>query len=471
MRKTSGSIVSVVLASLVVSFDASALVTTTFASPNGRTEECRILSPLPGGKYSKKDQADATELCSIDFYDTTKIALCPKTWSTSPGTMVYSLEASGLGQREYESQSKCGGSKSGHKKLTKYKQSMHQSGTSGTFSPSSLLYFHFSRYFDAQIKVPVSVYRSMDKDSHFARVTKKAHEQKMGQSKMIRAGWDWLYRSEKNPQIYEPTSELFTDSNQQIFGSMGDGGGERYGPEFNGVRSKWGEKQNYEFQETPGFTALRTDRPLVEAIAVGLADAQKSSAMRQAMGGGASDFQMALWMRDLTEIVILDYIFSQQDRIGNIDYDWYYYWADASGNVKSKKLDSDLPRSAMKDVEFPDMVEGAKTHLVQRTRVNDNDAGGKKQYRNYTKVTKMLESLRHIDQDTYARLLALNADFQSQGPIFQQLRAEFTLTESQVDYIVENTKSATAILVGHEKAGRLRFDLGKLDKMFLDLAN
>ena len=64
--------------------------TTTFTSPNGLEETCVRITPVPGGRYSGSDLKDEAEYCAIDFYATT-VALCPKTWSTSPGTMVYDI--------------------------------------------------------------------------------------------------------------------------------------------------------------------------------------------------------------------------------------------------------------------------------------------------------------------------------------------------------------------------------------------
>ena len=37
---------------------------------------------------------------------------------------------------------------------------------------------------------------------------------------------------------------------------------------------------------------------------------------------------MMFWMTELSEICLLDYIFSQQDRPGNIDYRWVWYYLD-----------------------------------------------------------------------------------------------------------------------------------------------
>jgi hypothetical protein len=74
--------------------------------------------------------------------------------------------------------------------------------------------------------------------------------------------------------------------------------------EINGPRkAAWGAPQSREFQTTPAFTALRRDATLASAIAGAPYPAQ----------------QMVFWMRELSEIAVLDHIFSQQDRVGNIE--------------------------------------------------------------------------------------------------------------------------------------------------------
>ncbi|MCO5113642.1 MAG: hypothetical protein M9899_05660 [Bdellovibrionaceae bacterium] len=453
--------------------------TVTYVSPNGITEVCRALPKLPNAKYSKGDIEDETALCAIDFYNDPTVALCPKTWSTSPATMLYDISKSGLTQEKYEAQRSCGGSKAGHDKITKYKQTLNMKGTSGTYAPSSFVYYHLSRYFDTSVKVPVAVYRSMDRKAHLDRVTKKAYQKRMGKGDKIREGWKWLYDFETRPaQNLSKRADFFADERADlIYGMLGDGGGERYGEQINGIRTSWGDKQNYEFQETPAFVALKSEKPLLEAIADGLASAQKNAVIKKAMGGGASDFQMALWMKELTEIVILDHILNQQDRIGNIDFRWYYYWVDAEGKVQSQKLEDangdnvDTLRSLMSKIVYPQEVDGAKTVLVQRTRINDNDAGVYRGYTNFTKRTKMLQNIRHIDQDTYDRLLALNEDFQNQGPIYQLLKTEFHITDQDLALMVTNTLEATEILKSTNAAGKLLFDLSSAKKLFQQLVN
>lgn len=211
--------------------------TFNFTSPGGLAESCVALEKMPGAEelYSLADKKKEQSYCSFDFYSES-IALCPKTWSTSPATMVYDIGQSGFSQSDYEE--KVCSNRRGHRKLVKFKQTMNKSNTSGTFSMSSLLYYHFSRYFNFDIKVPVAVLRTMDKDEHLERVSNKGVLATAAnrRSSKIKNGWIHLQNAELNPESYRPTSELFTEDRQQIYGALLRGKGERYGVEFNGIR-------------------------------------------------------------------------------------------------------------------------------------------------------------------------------------------------------------------------------------------
>jgi len=184
---------------------------------------------------------------------------------------------------------------------------MNAKGTSGTFSTASLLYYHLTRYLDASIRAPVSVYRSIDRKAHEQRVTRRGLDLSAGKKSlaMNHAAWQELDQVEKNPDAYAETDELFTADRIRIYGVLLHVHGKRYGPELNGTRkSGWGEGQNRDFQETAPFLALRSEKPLEEAIAEGLAKAERDRRSKKAMKGGVSKEQMAYWMQDLTEITL-----------------------------------------------------------------------------------------------------------------------------------------------------------------------
>jgi hypothetical protein len=226
--------------------------------------------------------------------------------------------------------------------------------------------------------------------------------------------------------------------------------GDRYNSEVNGTRaSGWGKGQNLDFQETAPFLALRSSAPLDKAIAEGVAGAIKDKQILKDMGKDVSPAQVAYWMSDIANIVLLDFILSQQDRIGNIDYVPHWVWVE-NGEVKSRK-------AAKHGEETEPVPEGAVK--IKRTHLNDNDAGARVEYANFAKSTGMLEKLRHFPAGTYRQLMALVADLQAQGPLHGYLRDSFGLATAQLDQLVANAALAAQILRTSCERGDLRFDL------------
>ena len=428
----------------------------TFASPNGVTETCVALTKMPGGLYSAQDEAKEKALCGIDIYDK-QVGICPKLRSTSPGTFVYEMTKGPYAgdQKGFEAKVCPRGDvvvQEADGPPASFKVTMNAKNTSGTFSTASLLYYHFSRYLGASIQVPVSVYRSIDRKVHEHRVTRRGLHLSAGKKslRMNHAAWQELDLVEKRPAAYPEPDEVFTADRTRIYGVLLHVQGKRYGPEFNGTRkSGWGLGQNKDFQNTAPYQALRSDKPLQEAIAEGLTKANRVPALKKAMRGGVSEVQMAYWMQDLTEITLLDYIFSQQDRIGNIDYVPHWQWAEG-GKVKQARADGKRP---------PKRIADHKPLLVKRTWLNDNDAGGKRKYANFTKKTAMLEKIRHYNPKTYRRVMALDKDFKTRGKLYGYLRDTFGLTHTQLKQTLSNTHAAADILRASCKAGKLHFDL------------
>ena len=444
---------------LIVSVPVTAVAVTgervAFESPRGLTEACVALTPVPGGMYSDADRSEEASLCAIDFYSG-DYALCPKTFSTSPGTLIYPLSGGPYAGRAAEFEA--GHCVAGHIELkgvaaspVSFKMTMNAPDTSATFAPAAWLYYHLSRYFRTDVYVPVSVYRSMDRKTHLERVSKRGLEAsgRGGSSAMNRAGWRRLVAGDQDPDTYRPSAELYTPDGA-IFGALLQPSGRRYGAELNGTRrSGWGAGQNRDFQETAPFLALRHDAPLAQAIEHGTQTAARDPELRKAMGDTPSSVQMVFWMKELTEIVILDYILSQQDRIGNIDYRNFWYW----------HQDGEARRLPAVDGTPPARIAAHDPVLLRRTYLNDNDAGGRVPYANFAKTTGMLEKLRHISPETYSRLLALATDFEEQGELYSWLQETFGLSDQQFDQIVTNTRLAAETLHDSCVHGRLRFSL------------
>jgi len=427
-----------------------------FTSPNGVTESCVKIAPMPGAVYSKKDQKAEREYCEIDLYAPT-VALCPKTWSTSPGMMVYDIsDGPYAGDRASFEREACAEGKAAKAlakgDLAKFKPTMNGKGTSGTFSASPLLYYHFSRYFEADIGVPSAVWRSMDRKMHLSEVARPglAIAGHSHSSQMNFNGWQILVDADAVPEKYKPTSDLYTSDGDKLYGALLDSPGTRYSSEVNGTRkSGWGKGQNLDFQQTAPYFALRSHLGLTEAVREGVSTALKDPQIKRDMGTEVSDQQVVFWMTDIANIVLLDFIFSQQDRIGNIDYQTVWFWVE-NGELKSHKSDA-------KGKHDTPPAEGAIR--IKRTHLNDNDAGGRVEYANFTKSTAMLEKLRHFPAKTYRKLLALDADLQAQGPIHAYVRDSFGLNDKQLQQIVTNARLATSILSDTCAKGEMIFDL------------
>ncbi len=428
---------------------------TEYRSPAGVPEKCIAIAPMPGGIYTEQDRHSEDAYCEIDFYSDT-VAVCPKIWSTSPATMLHDVSQGPYAgrARDFESEVCRKGTHArdlAHRELATFKITMNARDTSATFSTASLLYYHFSRYLEADVHVPVSVYRSMDKQAHHDRVAIPGIRMTEGHSnlKMIHAAWIKLVEDEETPGTYQPSRELFTADREDVFGVLLNQEGRRYSEEINGTReSGWGDGQSRDFQRTPAYVALSTQGSLADAIAAGRKAARAHPKFARHVTEDTPDAQFVFWMKELTEITLLDYIFSQQDRIGNIDYLEYWYWVE-NGQVRRQRASGG---------GRPDGVP-TEALLLRRSQLNDNDAGGKVQYANYTKRTGMLEKIRHYSPKTYERLMALNADFESRGSLYRHVADSFGLSDRQLAQIVGNTAMAAGLLKSACKSGSLRFDL------------
>ena len=427
---------------------------TGFVSANGVSEQCIELAPMPKAHYSKHDRKTQSDYCSIDF---SKAALCPKLWSTSPGTVIYEIDVSKF-DNDYTQFEKQQCSKGHHakdaavKKLASFKISVNDRSTSATYAPSSWTYYHLSRYFKTGVHVPVAVYRSVDKQIHLERVVKPALSIIHGRHglKMLGAGWSFLDAVESGQDKGSAGRAVLTGGDKLVFGSLLDNQGDRYSMTFNGTReSGWGMGQNYDFQQTAPFLALRSELPVAEAIKAGVHKARSNPKMANKLPADIEPAQVAFWMNDLLEITLLDYILGQQDRIGNIDYLWRWFWLD-DGKLHSKHA---------KSTEVPTSLAEFRPMRLKRTAINDNDAGVRRGYANFTMKTDMLGGLRHYNPRLYKKLVHLAADMQGNGEIFQWFTKSSGLSEREISAIAERTQMAFEILVRECEAGNMKLDL------------
>lgn len=456
--------------SFVICFSAIVVQANQYKSPNSITENCVAIEKLASGQYSKKDIEKETELCGYDFYQN-NVQMCPKTWSTSPSTLLLELTP----QNPF-TPSMCESKQMGaYGKLAKFKTSMNEHGTSGTFSQSSILYYHLSRYFNSAIKVPVAVYRSMDKNAHFDLVTSKA---KNFENDMVKTAWDFMRQAESiNVSAVNPVNELFTTDLKQIYGALIDSvSNQKYGELISGVKqAQWGLPKYLNMAQTPAFKALSLNKSVKDSITEGL-NLTAQNFQKDLNKTTPSTAQMIMWMQEMSDMTILDYIMQQQDRPGNIHFQWRVFY------MKNNKLNSERIKMmnhgeevgaekkyplykdkdqvvALATQQFATECASTSCFVMQKSWIEDNDAGGRIYYNKFYRDAKILESVRHINPTTYKQLILLSDAVKSKNTLYLKLKNNFNLDAAQFLQLSKNILDAANILKLNCKSKNLKFDL------------
>ena len=159
--------------------------------------------------------------------------------------------------------------------------------------------------------------------------------------------------------------------------------------------------------------------------------------------------QVVFWMREVLEISLLDYLLGQQDRIGNIDFTWRWYW------LEDGKLESDSAHGH----EAPEELAPLNPVRLRRSAINDNDAGVRRGYANFAKKAGMLDGLRHYHAGTYYKLGKLARDLAEKGPAWNWLTGPAGLSPREVDAISARASEAFTLLQTDCDSGNLKLDL------------
>ena len=423
---------------------------TEFATSGGLVERCVRIKPFPGARYSDHDEEAEKGFCALDLE---QHALCPKLWSTSPGTVVFTVAGGESGIDEFE-RTHCGdghhASDFAEDKPAVFKLSVNGQKTSATYAPSSWVYYHLSRYFQTEVFVPPAVYRSMDREAHHRRVVTPALTLMEGRhARMLSEGWKYLDALETNGLGGTAARQALTDGGRQVFGVLIDNKGDRAGMEVNGTReSGWGDGQNEDFQQTAAYLALRDPASPAEAASASVRKARRNPKMARALDEATPVEQVYAWMQAVMEIALLDTILGQQDRIGNIDERWRWFWVE-DGQLKNHSAHGD---------ERPGSVPAGAAWRLKQTIISDNDAGIRPGYTNFAVRTGMLEGLAHFDPRLYQRLGALADALRKGGEANLWLTGAAGLTEREARGIAERSQAAFESLKAQCEAGTLKLD-------------
>ena len=398
---------------------------TEHTAPNGTVELAIRPATFPGHPeiYSKKDIEKEKELAGIDFYNgKTKegldIVLIPKTYSTSPGINVHAVTLpADMSRLSYAAAHSTKAQPSGDGVIAKYKQSIP---THFTYSPSILGYYHLSRFLDAGHVEPAIV-RTMDVAAHKPLAdlgkAKAAGSNNRNQWTELRA----LDEAHSNPTLY-------TKDGKQLYGSLQvNPSGEQSYPHLSDLGGAGA------FAASSEFAKVTNPNPLKLSYKDG------SGKLNQAA------VQQIVQVRDLSDMVLMDFIMSQADRFsGNMHSEKIYLWIE-NGVLKNKAKKSDPAKAAEQLKQIP-----AEAVLVDRMIMKDNDAGlisG-----NSAKTYHLLEKISHMDSKTYNRLLDLQKELRK-PEVAQWYQAEILFTPADFKTMKDNVDQAVGILTARKDKG------------------
>jgi len=350
-------------------------ITIRFQVPGGRPDEIcvvpkHLLFADYRGKDGAKDIADENQLASYDFNkagpaESAVIAIVPKRTSTSAAVDVYQIPA-GTIRPDHITASYCLTVEKNGKNVAKFKQTDNVHTT--TCTAAILGYYHVARALGDICEIKPAVLRTMDIEQH-KRMVRLAAE--LGAHGLVGKSWALFNRYYANPRGSDVAQALFTSDFQQIYGALLENttGEENYTEWLNA---------GSDLSSTRAFRRMADSRP-VEAI-LGSRDFTQSNV--QALVG----------MRDMSEMILLDYLLAQSDRLsgGNIsDYSFTYYReGDKVKSIKTSKA-NELPADATKVV-------------IRKLTIKDTDAGLLNN--NVFEKKGYLSQISHLHPKTFARL-------------------------------------------------------------------
>lgn len=426
-------------------------------------------APIEGANYSKGDKKTEAELCGYDFHVQTSdesnqaVALCPKLFSTYPAVELLEIPNDGT-KSDIEANScneKVGAKNKGYKKLAKYKQSMSCAKT-----PSIIGYYHISRVLDLDI-VPVSVLRTMDKNLHLSVAEKGVAFSKGSAADLIAKNWKTLLSL-----ITQSHPSISTDDGAYTVGALSENprGEQKYYQDFYPGAAQ--EAGVIAFKKTKLFRNLGINKPVTQFIGTDLTTSNYT-AIRQ--------------MKDAVDMIVLDTLFGQQDRFGNVHSVHAFMTGDGENLKKYSMKDLEkliekegtdqekkdlakaksMPSDWRKEVEARNAVllKMAKSYFdrhnipyahAQEILIKDNDCGLKTS--NVFKKHAIINSVRHISESTYIQLLRLHKKANS-GELNSYLAQTLYMTEDEISQFMNGLNHVISQLTAKCTSGELYLDL------------
>lgn len=410
--------------------------TTLFTSPNGLVESCIIPQKIKASYFSKGDEEDEATLCGMDFYKDSLV--CPKQNSTNPGILIGEMIA-GVSKERAEANYCKGPNKDYVSVEAKFKQSI-----SCSYTPSVLAYYQFSRLLDDAGRVPVAVIRTMDKREH-QKQTHKALS--YGLSGVIKTTWS-TFASEHRKGTND---KLFDNSRQFVYGALSDN------PKREERYTEVSGRGSYETR----YQRFLQQKPFLNV-------ANPASIERIAGSSFEKAVHTVVQMKDVSDMILLDTLFSQDDRIGNIHYKLAWYFIDEKGKVDRKTSKSKFGKSGWATPKEEQEKFGSKGGiLVKEMLLKDNDCGVDVTKRsNMMRNISAIEKVRHMSGKTYSRFMAFAK--QAKHPDTESwMKRELLFTDRDLKghprSFQSNLDRAVTVLKANCESGLLKLDLNVQD--------
>ena len=353
---------------------AQRLIQFPFTPPDVKLKDGEALS-VSKDWFTKHDKNKIDQLGSLDFYASTgpeSVGVVPKLHNTSAGIEIYQLPPP-LTKETFEKTegpyrpgiTKKYSNKRSGKKVAKFKV--------GTMAESGLACFHISRLLGHLVEVPPATYRTMD-IQEFQKVGDQART--TGHPSCTEA-WANLRAAAKSG-----SSKVVLSGGKLVFGSLAQNPrGENSSPEDYWTRDAI---RGHSF-----YKVLSSKSPVANTLNLNDAKCLQDLALAQ----------------DMTRGVILDSIFRQVDRLGNISIAQLQHYVTAEGRIKWDDKLSDKDKA--------DAVSPIQS--LKRIMYKDND-DGMMWGMNSISVTPILDETHHIDQTIYNRLQWLAGLMQGSEP-------------------------------------------------------
>ena len=397
----------------------------------GRPEEIAVLPRhLEFAKYREQDLAHEKELTRYDFYkigntpDDGAVALVPKDKSTSAAVELFNIPKGSV-KPDPETVVYCNQMRKASKDLAKFKQTDNVYTT--TCTAGILGYYHVSRILGGICDIQPAILRTMDVEQHKKIVRLAAGSSLHG---AIAKSWALFDRYYANPQHSPVARTLFTGDFTQIYGALlrNTRGEEHY--------AAWASAGS-DLRSTVAFRDMADPRPASRVI-------------------GSTEFsqpvvQRLVAMRDMGEMILLDYLLAQSDRLtgGNIaDFQTFYYVDE--GKIRNSRHAEDLPAGAPKIV-------------VRQLTLVDTDAGLLNQ--NVFEQKGYLAAISHMRPETYQRLLDFAEKWKTNPAVRAFFHEDCTFTNAQLARFGGYLANAAKVLKQKHDYGKLLLDLD-LDTYF-----